>query len=139
MHDHPQFRWVDISIHALHYRVRSRIRKIKVLAGCISIHALHYRVRWKSTHKGIITLESISIHALHYRVRCFRSLAVQKICRISIHALHYRVRCVVVLDFVGVIFISIHALHYRVRYKAAYKLLTMYGFQSTHSITECDR
>ena len=106
---------VEISIHALHYRVRSdRGTNCCTSRTTISIHALHYRVRFIA-FCHCLALFVISIHALHYRVRS----AIPKIPtanpNISIHALHYRVRYNAIGDDVNGFYISIHALHYRVR------------------------
>ena len=62
-------RWLaDISIHALHYRVRPFPQGDAINGPEISIHALHYRVRL-DIEWYIVSSSKISIHALHYRVR----------------------------------------------------------------------
>ena len=134
---------------------------LKLAALAISIHALHYRVRFWCTLRTF-ALFSISIHALHYRVRSkpndggispqyhfnprtplqsaiFRTSCGKLWVSISIHALHYRVRSWLASITTKSPDISIHALHYRVR--LGDKLIIPHAtiFQSTHSITECDR
>ena len=150
-----------ISIHALHYRVRHRIRisfkhhfttfqsthsitecdemdQEKFIAKAkISIHALHYRVRLLIFLYFILTLIFQSTHSI---TECDITLATQlKREKISIHALHYRVRPEVsVTPTINDLSISIHALHYRVRHQVATTIFSVNPFQSTHSITECD-
>ena len=108
-------------------------------------------------------MSPISIHALHYRVRCDEVFHDNILYIISIHALHYRVRSRPMITHPSIWSISIHALHYRVRYRSPCTtcahhpyfnprtpLQSAIGatmvinkshtkFQSTHSITECDR
>ena len=107
--------WRDISIHALHYRVR-----LVTVDDIIKIE------KFQSTHSITecdasdpicrLAVWDISIHALHYRVRRHHYHLDFDTRNISIHALHYRVRPV------------------RVRRASCWPP----SFQSTHSITECD-
>ena len=104
----------------------------------ISIHALHYRVRYPKTGKVKTNAQDISIHALHYRVRL--QATTGKSDPQPFQSTHSITECDPggpnYLDYLA---ISIHALHYRVR--SACSAGSMYlrtSFQSTHSITECD-
>ena len=83
--------FVEISIHALRYRVRCHVFDHRASEIGISIHALRYRVRLDSVqrfYEGV----GISIHALRYRVRFSATTCGAYGVTISIHALRYRVR-----------------------------------------------
>ena len=128
-----------ISIHALHYRVRSTLSyRTREATTMISIHALHYRVRCPRCESGRSAREhfnprtplqsaigrtswkeaarNISIHALHYRVRSYGNLLDTQF-RVLFQSTHSITEC----DAFG----SFHAFSTSI-------------FQSTHSITECD-
>ena len=105
-----------ISIHALHYRVRHRIR----------ISFKHHFTTFQSTH-SITECDEMDQEKFIAKAK------------ISIHALHYRVRPEVsVTPTINDLSISIHALHYRVRRRTGPGRKSEQAFQSTHSITECD-
>ena len=90
LHDHPQFRWVDISIHALHCRVRCELTaKVDAWKQFQSTHSItecdqsgylqspqgrYFNPRTPLQSAMLIDSQRylvllISIHALHYRVR----------------------------------------------------------------------
>ena len=129
----------SISIHALHYRVRSQDKNFATeIDQFQSTHSITECD--PSPHFRAYLPFQISIHALHYRVRCVNFAPRMVNWTISIHALHYRVRYVLLHGVtVWLSNISIHALHYRVRCWHQRSSTSVGLFQSTHSITECDK
>ena len=154
------YRVVQISIHALHYRVR------RPLLLQIGQSSLHFNPRTPLQSATIFTL-LIQVTRFHFNPRTpLQSATPAPLASaqgaghfnprtplqsatlkqpppgghriISIHALHYRVRRTGTQRGYASRRISIHALHYRVRHL----VFTRFGgcglFQSTHSITECD-
>ena len=154
---------VFISIHALRYRVRSTVRTVILHESGISIHALHYRVRrdyryqcchdcqkFQSTH-SITECDHALLNLLTLQLSNFNPRTPLQSATTLVNSLdkvlsHFNPRtplqsatgtCKSSCNRLG---ISIHALHYRVRHWTARWLKrALISFQSTHSITECDR
>ena len=105
---------LNISIHALHYRVR-RDYRYRCCHDCQKFQSTHSITECDSGRMRLFSRQSnfnprtplqsatladdeafgrhlISIHALHYRVRRIYPRAKRMAGKISIHALHYRVR-----------------------------------------------